>query len=53
MQHQRRKEFVVQHKAVTERESPWSTRALKNVSFDIIIDETNPDVTSLGERIQD
>ena len=43
----------MQHKVVTERESPWSTRALKNVSFDINIDETSPDVTSLGERIQD
>ena len=53
MQHQRRKEFLVQRKAVTGKGSTWSTRALKNFSFDVIIDETNPDVTSLGERIQD
>ena len=53
MQHQRRKEFLVQHKAVTEKKSPCSTIVVKNSSFNVIIDETKPDVTSLGERIQD
>ena len=51
MQHQRRKEFLVQHKAVRKR-NHHQTRVEKNFSFNVIIDETNSDVASLRERIQ-
>ena len=40
MQQQRRKEFIVQHKAVTEKESQCSTRVVKNYRFNIVLDGT-------------
>lgn len=38
MQHQRHKEFLVHHKAVTEKESQCSTRVVKDSRFNIVLD---------------